>query len=68
MRLAGNLDVAESFWKDGYVHIKSVFDENEILMLRKNLLALDKKIDKNKDLMLENKINTFLLDNRLLKK
>ena len=59
--------IANKFWTDGYIHIKSVFNKNEMKSLKKELLRFsDSKIQKNKDLMLESKINKYLLDNRIV--
>ena len=63
-------DIAENFWKNGYVHLKRVFSPSELKVLRKKVLIL--KSSRNiynkgqRDLMLNKEISKFLLDDRLL--
>mgnify|MGYP001360487966 CR=1 FL=1 len=63
-------DISASFWKDGYVHLKRVFNPSELKILRKKVLTLNssKNIYKQgkRDLMLNKEISKFLLDKRLL--
>lgn len=63
-------DISESFWKDGYVHLKRVFNPSELKILRKKVLTLNSSKNTYKqgkrDLLLNKEISKFLLDERLL--
>ena len=63
-------DISASFWKDGYVHLKRVFNPSELKILRKKVLTLNSSKNTYKqgkrDLMLNKEISKFLLDKRLL--
>ena len=61
--------IRETFWKDGYVKIKAVFDKREITNLRKYILNIHETYPdklKNKDLMLDSVIRKYLLDSRVI--
>ena len=67
--MKSNIDsIRDTFWKDGYIKIKAVFNK-EITTLRKYILDIyetnPEKL-KNKDLMLDSVIRNYLLDSRVI--
>lgn len=67
-----NIDkIKTKFWKDGFVHIKSVFMEKDIEKLRAFIIKNEKKkilkeiVDK--DIFNNTKINKYFLDDRVVK-
>ena len=60
----------KKFWEDGYIHIKSVFTKEEVLLLRKKLEKsqnLSKKVTSSKnDLLSQKYFDDLLLDERII--
>lgn len=62
--------IKETFWKDGFVHLKSIFKEKEIQDLRKFVLNNKSKnlINENFiDIMIIEKFNKYLINDKVIK-
>jgi hypothetical protein len=57
------MDIAEQFWRDGFVIVRNVFSPEEVASWRR--AAID-RVDRKADLLCDPVLRTYLLDDRLL--